>query len=194
MLEWPGLVVACRVFWHGLLSCNGTITGPSSWHCSDRQPCCHQDKAGPQCLKFPPLQLTLHVPVRLKFAPRWFSALCQELHFCIYVDNALQCVIRSGWACRCSAAVQHSGLGSGTQMALAIGMAICDFYRLDLNVNEIAVLTQRGARSGIGLGTFAQGGFIVDGGRAAESKVPPVIARADFPEDWPILLIFDIFF
>lgn len=86
---------------------------------------------------------------------------------------------------------EHSGLGSGTQMALAIGMAICDFYQLDLNVNEIAVLTQRGARSGIGLGTFAQGGLIVDGGRAAESKVPPVIAHADFPEDWPILLIFD---
>jgi beta-RFAP synthase len=86
---------------------------------------------------------------------------------------------------------EHSGLGSGTQMALAIGMGISEFYQLDLNVNEIAVLTQRGARSGIGLGTFAQGGLVVDGGRAAESKVPPVIARADFPEDWPILLIFD---
>ena len=86
---------------------------------------------------------------------------------------------------------EHSGLGSGTQMALALGMAINEFYQLDLSVNEIAVLTQRGARSGIGLGTFAQGGLIVDGGRAQQSKVPPVIAHADFPEDWPILLIFD---
>ena len=86
---------------------------------------------------------------------------------------------------------EHSGLGSGTQMSLAIGMGICKFYQLDLNVNEIAALTQRGARSGIGLGTFAHGGLIVDGGRSTESKVPPVIAHADFPEDWPILLIFD---
>jgi beta-ribofuranosylaminobenzene 5'-phosphate synthase len=86
---------------------------------------------------------------------------------------------------------EHSGLGSGTQIALAIGMGISEFYQLDLNVNEIALLTQRGARSGVGLGTFAQGGLIVDGGRAAESKVPPVIAHTDFPEDWPILLIFD---
>jgi beta-RFAP synthase len=86
---------------------------------------------------------------------------------------------------------EHSGLGSGTQMALAIGMGISNFYQLDLNVNEIAVLTQRGARSGVGLGTFAHGGLIVDGGRSDKSKVPPVIAHVDFPEDWPILLIFD---
>jgi beta-RFAP synthase len=33
--------------------------------------------------------------------------------------------------------------------------------------------------------------LIVDGGRASHSLVPPVIANATFPEDWPILLIFD---
>jgi len=86
---------------------------------------------------------------------------------------------------------EHAGLGSGTQLSLAIGMGLNTLYQLDLTVNEIAVITQRGARSGIGLGTFAHGGLIVDGGRASQSAIPPVIAHAEFPEDWPILLIFD---
>lgn len=86
---------------------------------------------------------------------------------------------------------EHSGLGSGTQLSLAIGMAMSALYQAHLSVNEVAVLTKRGARSGVGLGTFASGGLIVDGGRATSSVVPPVIARTDFPEDWPILLIFD---
>ena len=86
---------------------------------------------------------------------------------------------------------EHSGLGSGTQLAVAIGMALSRLYGLNLTVKDIAVITQRGMRSGIGLGTFLHGGLIVDGGRALNSKVPPVVAHADFPEDWPILLIFD---
>jgi beta-RFAP synthase len=86
---------------------------------------------------------------------------------------------------------EHSGLGSGTQLSLAVGMAMNALYQRNLKVNEVAVLTQRGTRSGIGLGTFSTGGLIVDGGRASKSPVPPVIARAEFPEDWPILLIFD---
>ena len=85
---------------------------------------------------------------------------------------------------------EHSGLGSGTQLSLAIGMAISTLYQCNLSVNEVAVLTKRGARSGVGLGTFASGGLIVDGGRASTSLIPPVIAHTDFPEDWPILLIF----
>lgn len=85
----------------------------------------------------------------------------------------------------------HSGLGSGTQMALAIGMAISELYKLNLTVEDIAKLTSRGARSGIGLGTFATGGVIVDGGRGANTVIPPVIAHLDFPETWSVLLIFD---
>ncbi len=85
----------------------------------------------------------------------------------------------------------HAGLGSGTQMALAVGMAINALYELDLSVEYIAKLTSRGARSGIGLGTFATGGLIVDGGRGANTVIPPVIAHLDFPEAWRVLLIFD---
>ena len=86
---------------------------------------------------------------------------------------------------------EHSGLGSGTQMALAVGQALNRLYALGLFIHDVAMLTERGARSGIGLGTFATGGVIIDGGRGAQTVVPPVIARAEFPADWRIILIFD---
>ncbi len=86
---------------------------------------------------------------------------------------------------------EHAGLGSGTQMALVVGMAMNKLYDLGLMLQDVALMTDRGARSGIGLGTFAAGGVVIDGGRGAHTLVPPVIARADFPEAWRILLIFD---
>lgn len=85
----------------------------------------------------------------------------------------------------------HSGLGSGTQMAIAVGLALNSLYQLGLILRDVALLTERGARSGIGLGTFAEGGLVIDGGRGPQTLVPPVIARADFPDEWRILLIFD---
>ena len=39
----------------------------------------------------------------------------------------------------------HSGLGSGTQMALAVGMAINALYDLGLTVKDIAEISARGA-------------------------------------------------
>jgi beta-RFAP synthase len=85
----------------------------------------------------------------------------------------------------------HSGLGSGTQLALAIGSAISHLFELDLTAQDIARRLGRGDRSGIGIGAFEQGGFLVDGGRGAATGVPPLIARLPVPEAWRILLIFD---
>ncbi|HWU82548.1 MAG TPA: beta-ribofuranosylaminobenzene 5'-phosphate synthase family protein [Methylophilaceae bacterium] len=86
---------------------------------------------------------------------------------------------------------EHAGLGSGTQLSLAVGLAMNRLYDLGLIVRDVARLTERGARSGIGLGTFAAGGVIIDGGRGSQTVIPPVIARAEFPEDWRIVLILD---
>lgn len=85
----------------------------------------------------------------------------------------------------------HVGLGSGTQMGLAVCSAIAHLFDLDIDVTTIAKLTDRGARSGIGVGAFQQGGFIVDGGRGGKTIVPPVICRMAFPEQWRLILIFD---
>lgn len=85
----------------------------------------------------------------------------------------------------------HSGLGSGTQLSLAVGVALSRLYGLGLSVREVAALTARGARSGIGIGAFEQGGLLVDGGRSPATVVPPIISRLAFPDAWRILLVFD---
>ena len=85
----------------------------------------------------------------------------------------------------------HAGLGSGTQLGLAIAMALKTLFGLSHSVVELAALAHRGARSGIGIGAFETGGFIVDGGRADTSVVPPVLARYAFPHDWRVILITD---
>lgn len=90
---------------------------------------------------------------------------------------------------------EHAGLGSGTQLALAIGTAINKLYGLSLSASDIARLTGRGNRSGIGIAAFDHGGLLVDGGRISPAKtsaIPPLLARYDFPEAWRILLILDI--
>ena len=85
----------------------------------------------------------------------------------------------------------HSGLGSGTQMALCVGTAIARLFAVDVEVTDIAEALHRGARSGIGLGAFSQGGVIIDGGRGAHTRVPPTVARHPFPKAWRILIIQD---
>ena len=86
---------------------------------------------------------------------------------------------------------EHVGLGSGTQMALAIGSALNAFYGLNLTVREIAAVMDRGLRSGIGIGVFEQGGLIVDGGRGTNTITPPVLVRLQVPENWRFILVFD---
>lgn len=98
----------------------------------------------------------------------------------------------------------HTGLGSGSQLALASARAICELYGKNVSVTELARLAGRGGTSGIGTAAFEQGGFIIDGGHrfgpegdktefrpsSASRGVspPPVIARHDFPAEWKILL------
>jgi beta-RFAP synthase len=85
----------------------------------------------------------------------------------------------------------HAGLGSGTQLALAVGAALLALEGNDRDISEIAAVLDRGARSAIGMAAFADGGFIVDGGRGAADRLPPILMRTDFPEAWRILLIID---
>jgi beta-ribofuranosylaminobenzene 5'-phosphate synthase len=84
----------------------------------------------------------------------------------------------------------HAGLGSGTQLALAIGSAVATLEGLPLDLDEIAARLDRGKRSGIGIGTFGQGGAVLDGGPGPD-KLPPLLARVPFPRAWCVLLILD---
>jgi beta-ribofuranosylaminobenzene 5'-phosphate synthase len=97
-----------------------------------------------------------------------------------------------GYAVEISEAIPaHAGLGSGTQIALAIGAAIARLNGRELSASDLAELGDRGARSGIGLEAFASGGFIVDGGKGKNDRPPPLTLRSDFPEEWRVMLILD---
>jgi beta-ribofuranosylaminobenzene 5'-phosphate synthase len=85
----------------------------------------------------------------------------------------------------------HAGLGSGTQLALALGVGAARLAGLSVAPRAVAQFLQRGGRSGIGIGAFEQGGFILDGGRGEDGQPPPLTSRLAFPDEWRLLLIFD---
>ncbi|WP_374306863.1 beta-ribofuranosylaminobenzene 5'-phosphate synthase family protein [Methylocella sp.] len=85
----------------------------------------------------------------------------------------------------------HVGLGSGTQLALALGAALRALEGLPCDPADDALLLQRTGRSGIGAAVFSRGGVVVDGGRGERTKTPPVLARLPFPPDWRIILVLD---
>jgi len=85
----------------------------------------------------------------------------------------------------------HIGLGSGTQMAVAVAAALRKLHGLPISAGSDARILGRGARSGIGIAAFENGGLIVDAGRTHADREPPVVARIPFPEEWRVLLILD---
>ena len=84
----------------------------------------------------------------------------------------------------------HVGLGSGTQLGLAVCTGISQLVGRDLEARAVAKILGRGVVSGVGTATFEFGGFVVDGGKKTnDSKtnadvIPPLIIRHDIPEDW----------
>ncbi|HXF16767.1 MAG TPA: beta-ribofuranosylaminobenzene 5'-phosphate synthase family protein [Burkholderiales bacterium] len=86
---------------------------------------------------------------------------------------------------------EHVGLGSGTQLGIAVGVALSKFHGHDIPVRQIATTVQRGQRSGIGAAAFELGGFLVDGGKGPTDDPPPIISRIEFPTDWRIVLVLE---
>ncbi|HWR21385.1 MAG TPA: beta-ribofuranosylaminobenzene 5'-phosphate synthase family protein [Verrucomicrobiae bacterium] len=107
----------------------------------------------------------------------------------------------------------HTGLGSGTQLALSVASALARLFSIDADVRELAGVMGRGGRSGIGIAAFERGGFIVDAGHRVSATsepvsgfgfrvsgglkqtetrrldlVPPTIARYPFPKDWTFVV------
>jgi beta-ribofuranosylaminobenzene 5'-phosphate synthase len=79
----------------------------------------------------------------------------------------------------------HAGLGSGTQLGLAVARALAELNGLSTNPAELARATARGKRSAIGTWTFALGGFIVEGGRKpGTEELAPLLARFPIPDTW----------
>src|SRR3974390_1456545 len=72
---------------------------------------------------------------------------------------------------------EHSGLGSGTQLSLAVATALAKICNIDADVRELSSIMGRGKRSGIGIAGFQFGGFIMDAGRKGvrlkDFDIPP---------------------
>jgi beta-ribofuranosylaminobenzene 5'-phosphate synthase len=84
----------------------------------------------------------------------------------------------------------HSGLGSGTQLALSVARALAELHAIVVSPPELARAVGRAKRSAVGTWTFAGGGFVVEGGRriGVDDDVGPLIARHLFPESWRCVL------
>lgn len=97
----------------------------------------------------------------------------------------------------------HVGLGSKTQLSLAIARSLCVIKNIEKTPFELAQLTRRGGTSRIGLTAFEQGGFAVDGGHtfgkgkqketylpSSASRAPPapVIYWDSIPDDWYFII------
>jgi beta-ribofuranosylaminobenzene 5'-phosphate synthase len=90
----------------------------------------------------------------------------------------------------------HAGLGSGTQLALAVGVGASRVGGVPMTPHEVARAIGRGMRSAIGLGAFEGGGVLLDGGQPVapepgDHRPPPLLSRVSVPEKWRFLLIFD---
>jgi len=80
---------------------------------------------------------------------------------------------------------EHAGLGSGTQLALAVATALSKLFNVDASIQELAKAMGRGQRTSVGTTIFEQGGFVVDGGKStSKNSFPTTILRQPFPQDW----------
>ena len=79
----------------------------------------------------------------------------------------------------------HAGLGSGTQLALAVARALAELSGIASDVSGLASAVGRAERSAVGTWTFAGGGLVLEGGRRAGSTAAaPLLARILFPSTW----------
>jgi len=89
-------------------------------------------------------------------------------------------------------AAEHTGLGTGTQLALAVAQALCTASGRpwdDAAALQAARCLGRGQRSALGLHGARQGGFLVEGGQAAAGAVAPLLLRQEFPDAWRVVLV-----
>lgn len=79
----------------------------------------------------------------------------------------------------------HVGLGSGTQLALAVARALAELYGAGTDSAQLSRSVGRAHRSAIGTYAFTGGGLVVEGGRRPGSEdIAPLLARVPFPPTW----------
>jgi beta-ribofuranosylaminobenzene 5'-phosphate synthase len=85
---------------------------------------------------------------------------------------------------------EHAGLGSGTQLALAVAAGLNAFAEFpSQSPQELAVSVGRGLRSAVGTYGFVFGGMIVEQGKLPDEPISPLDCRIDLPEAWRFVLV-----
>jgi beta-RFAP synthase len=88
-----------------------------------------------------------------------------------------------------SAPPAHSGLGTGTQLGMAVARALAHASGLTgLAPPELAARVGRGLRSALGVHGSGCGGLLVEGGKRGDEGLSPLIVRLPFPEAWRIVV------
>lgn len=84
----------------------------------------------------------------------------------------------------------HTGLGVGTQLGLAVAAGLRRFLKLpELSIETLAASVGRGRRSAIGTYGFQQGGLIVDAGKEAGGELGKLSQRVELPSEWRFVLV-----
>lgn len=86
----------------------------------------------------------------------------------------------------------HAGLGSGTQLDLAVAEALFRITDYPLDLSELASnVAARGLRSAVGVHGYWQGGLIYERGSAGqpETAINSIQRRLELPEQWRIALL-----
>lgn len=87
------------------------------------------------------------------------------------------------------AAPEHAGLGTGTQLGLAVAEALAVATgHPGWTVPELAARVGRGQRSAIGVHGYRHGGLIIDGGKRGDG-LAPLLVREAFPPEWRVVLL-----
>jgi len=84
----------------------------------------------------------------------------------------------------------HLGLGSGTQLALAVAAGVSILYDLPpAAAAELAAMVGRGRRSAIGCHGFLSGGLLYELGSYPDEPLGRLANRVEVPGPWRVVLI-----
>lgn len=89
----------------------------------------------------------------------------------------------------------HSGLGSGTQISLAITECIVRSIGCKADRDTLIQLSERGQRSAVGVHGYFDGGFIAEGcvsdveRTKKQHRINTVFRRIEFPRDWRVAVL-----
>ncbi|MCA9260272.1 MAG: hypothetical protein KDA61_13770 [Planctomycetales bacterium] len=88
-----------------------------------------------------------------------------------------------------SAPPRHQGLGSGTQLALAIAASVAHLCGTShCEAPQLSGAVGRGRRSAVGSHGFIHGGLIWEQGRTECEPLAPLVDRSPLPDEWRVVV------